>query len=116
MGWPLFLALPSLSPHDRAHLPAPTQPEWLEQFGTPLAVLSAPLTDPPPSYQPPPKGGGGDLVVAAHDVAYGRPAWPMPRCLRRHADATTRAAVFAAALLDGKAVRCFTGRSVGASE
>ncbi len=43
------------------------------------------------------------MVVAWHDVAFGPQQWPLPRCLRHHPDAAARAAVFASALLDGKA-------------
>lgn len=87
--------------------PPPMQPEWLQQCGTPLACLSPPLLEPPPSYQPAP----ADMVVAVHDVSYGRPSWAMPRCSRRHPDATTRAAVFAAALLDGRALKALAGEA-----
>lgn len=74
---------------------------WLASSGTPLAVLSPPLDDPPPSYRP-----DDDAVHAWHDVAFGQPGWPLPRTSRLHADRDTRAAVFAAALLDGRAVHC----------
>ena len=56
-----------------------SQPDWLEQCGTPLARVSEPLSDPAPLYRPPPE----DVVVAAHDVAYGRPGWPVPRYERQ---------------------------------
>ena len=87
----------------------PAQPEWMQQCGTPLALLSPPLPEPAPSYQAAP----ADVVVAAHDVSYGKPGWTMPRCSRRHPDATTRAAVFAAALLDGRAIKALSGEGAG---
>lgn len=76
------------------------EPAWLAAAGTPLAVLSPPLADPPPHYAP-----GADTVLAWHDVSYGHHAWPLPRAARPAEDAGARAAAFAAALLSGRVVR-----------
>jgi hypothetical protein len=81
------------------------QPEWLAASGTPLAVFSAPLPDPGPTYRPHPV----DAVLAWHEVTYGRHEWPLPRCLRPHPDPKTKAAVFGAALLEGRVVPGFAG-------
>jgi hypothetical protein len=43
-----------------------------------------------------------DTVVAWHSLSYGRLDWPLPNQARPASDPTTRAAVFAAALLEGK--------------
>ncbi|GFH27226.1 ATP-dependent RNA helicase isoform X1, partial [Haematococcus lacustris] len=77
--------------------------EWLTASGSPLAQFSEPLLEPGPLYRPPPQ----DAVMAWHDVTYGRHSWPLPRCLRLHPDAATRAAIFAAALLEGQAASAF---------
>ncbi len=45
-----------------------------------------------------------DHVVSFHKVCYGRLDWQLPNQARPAADATTRAAAFAAALLEGKAL------------
>lgn len=84
------------------------QPEWLTQSGTHLATFSDPLPEPAPTYS-----ASYDNVMAWHDVAYGRHAWPLPRSLRPHPDLKTRAAVFAAALLEGKVVPAFSGEGFG---
>lgn len=75
----------------------PVEPAWLAACGTPLAALSAPLLEPAPVYR-----AEGDVVMAWHEVSYGRHAWPLPRAARRHPDAAARAAAFASALLAGR--------------
>lgn len=45
-----------------------------------------------------------DQVVSFHKVCYGRLDWQLPNQARPAADATSRAAAFAAALLEGKAL------------
>ncbi|KAG2499784.1 hypothetical protein HYH03_002081 [Edaphochlamys debaryana] len=73
--------------------------EWLTESGTPLCILSsAILPDPPPAYRPPP----ADCVVAWREARYGPLAWPLPPVAAPHPDATERAAVLAAALLEGR--------------
>ncbi|KXZ53731.1 hypothetical protein GPECTOR_6g648 [Gonium pectorale] len=73
--------------------------EWLAESGTPLCVLSAGvLPDPAPAYKGPPVDG----VVAWREAAYGLHAWPLPPVAAPHPDAAERAAVFGAALLEGR--------------
>jgi ATP-dependent RNA helicase DHX37/DHR1 len=64
-----------------------------------LLAVSEPLPEPAALYQP-----DLDLVLAWHDATYSQHDWPLPRLLLPHPDSTTRAAVFAAALLGGKVV------------
>lgn len=59
--------------------------------------MSEPLVEPAPLYRP-----DLDRVLAWHDATYSQHDWPLPRLLLPHPDSTTRAAVFAAALLGGK--------------
>lgn len=61
--------------------------------------MSEPLTEPGPLYQP-----ELDRVLAWHDATYSQHDWSLPRMLLPHPDSSTRAAVFAAALLGGKVV------------
>jgi len=79
------------------------EPHWLVQSRTPLAVLSPPLADPPPVYRPSPT----DAVLAWHDAKYGLHEWQLPPCLQPLEDAAAAAAVFAAALLEGRVVPGF---------
>eukprot|EP00198_Chlamydomonas_reinhardtii_P003275 XP_001692611.1 predicted protein [Chlamydomonas reinhardtii] len=75
------------------------EPEWLTESGTPLCVLSeAPLADPPPAY----RGGATDAVVAYREARYGLHGWALPAVAAPHPDAAERAAVFGAALLEGR--------------
>jgi ATP-dependent RNA helicase DHX37/DHR1 len=60
-------------------------------------VVSEPLAEPAPVYQP-----ELDAVLAWHEAAYSPHDWALPRLLLPHPDPTTRAAVFAAALLGGR--------------
>jgi ATP-dependent RNA helicase DHX37/DHR1 len=64
-----------------------------------LLAVSEPLTELAALYQP-----DLDRVLAWHDATYSQHDWPLPRLLLPHPDSTTRAAVFAAALLSGKVV------------
>jgi ATP-dependent RNA helicase DHX37/DHR1 len=73
------------------------EPAWLAACGSPLAALSPPLAEPGPWYS-----READTVLAWHDVAYGRHAWPLPRAARPAAEPGARAAAFAAALLGGR--------------
>lgn len=85
----------------------PAQPEWLTESGTPLCVLSeAPLADPPPAY----RGGATDAVVAYREARYGLHGWALPAVAAPHPDAAERAAVFGAALLEGRVLPALAGR------
>ncbi|GIL53593.1 hypothetical protein Vafri_9207 [Volvox africanus] len=73
--------------------------DWLTECGTPLCMLSAaPLANPPPSYRGPPV----DAVMAWREARYGIHDWALPPVAVPHPDVTERAAVFAAALLEGR--------------
>lgn len=72
-------------------------------------TVSEPLLEPAPLYQP-----TADAVLAWHDATYSPHDWPLPRLLLPHPDSTTRAAVFAAALLGGKVLPCMAGSLSGA--
>ncbi|KAG2437050.1 hypothetical protein HYH02_011311 [Chlamydomonas schloesseri] len=75
------------------------EPEWLTESGTPLCVLSEePLADPPPAY----RGGATDAVVAYREARYGLHGWALPPVAAPHPAAAERAAVFGAALLEGR--------------
>ncbi|MEW5308530.1 MAG: hypothetical protein WDW38_000482 [Sanguina aurantia] len=80
------------------------EPSWLADSNTPLCRLSEPLPDPPPVYST-----SSDEVLAWSDASYSRLAWPLPRQQRRHPSADERAAVFGAALLEGRVLPCMTG-------
>ena len=97
--WPTLIPTPPPT-----HFTPPLQPSWLVQSGTPLARLSAPLAQPPPTYR-----RDVDRVLAWHDVAYGRHEWALPPVLRPHPDVRERAAVFAAALLEGQVLPAMAG-------
>ncbi len=87
-------------------LPLCLQPEWLTESGTPLCVLSEePLADPPPAY----RGGTTDAVVAYREARYGLHGWALPSVAAPHPNATERAAVFGAALLEGRVLQALAG-------
>lgn len=72
-------------------------PQWLTLSGSPLCRLSAPLEDPPPFYKK-----DIDQVMCWYQGIYGPHQWSLPLCLRPHPDPRSRAAVLAAALLEGQ--------------
>jgi ATP-dependent RNA helicase DHX37/DHR1 len=72
----------------------------------PAPAVSEPLAEPAPLYQP-----ELDRVLAWHDATYSQHDWVLPRLLLPHPDSTTRAAVFAAALLSGKVLPGMAGLS-----
>lgn len=99
----------ALPPARTCHYCHGFQAEWLPQSGSPLCQLSAPLAEPKPFYQAAPS----DAVLAWHEARYGRHEWPLPAVAAPHPDATERAAVFAAALLEGKVVPAMAGAEAG---
>lgn len=105
-AWHLAPPLRPPSPSPFLSLPPPllSQPSWLADSSTPLCRLSDPLPDPPPLYS-----ASSDEVLAWSDASYSRLAWPLPRQQRRHPNADERAAVFGAALLEGRVLPCMTG-------
>jgi hypothetical protein len=66
-------------------------------------ALTSPATGTPPS----PLSPTTNLLTPSS--SYAHPGWPLPRCSRQHPDPYTRAAVFAAALLEGTALPPFKG-------
>jgi len=80
------------------------EPRWLASVAVPTCKFSAPLADPSPFYNP-----AADAVLMWREVSYGRHDWPLPRHASPHPDAYERAAIFAAALLDGKVFPAMAG-------
>lgn len=72
---------------------------WLLLFAF-VPAVSEPVAEPGPLYQP-----ELDRVLAWHDASYSQHDWSLPRMLLPHPDSSTRAAVFAAALLGGKVLQ-----------
>jgi hypothetical protein len=69
-----------------------------------ILAVTGPVAEPAPFYQP-----EADCVLAWHDASYSQHSWQLPRLLLPHPDESSRAAVFAAALLAGKVLPCMGG-------
>jgi ATP-dependent RNA helicase DHX37/DHR1 len=75
------------------------EPRWLAPAAPALAPLSPPLAAPPPFYS-----AVRDATLCWREPSYGRHAWVLPPLAAELPDAGERAAVFAAALLEGRVV------------
>ena len=79
------------------------EPQWLPSVATSLCRFSEPLTDPPPRYD-----ASSDSVLVWKHITFGKHDWQLPDAMFLHPDAQERAAIFAAALLDGRVVKEFS--------
>jgi ATP-dependent RNA helicase DHX37/DHR1 len=75
------------------------EPRWLAPAAPALAPLGPPLAAPPPFYS-----AARDATLCWREPSYGRHAWALPPLAAELPDADARAAVFAAALLEGRVV------------
>ncbi len=80
------------------------EPSGLSEVAKPLCTWSGPLLEPAPAYSP-----ASDAVQCWQHVTFGKHAWPLPPVLTRHEDSDVCTAVFATALLEGKALPVFQG-------
>ncbi|DBB17318.1 TPA: hypothetical protein ACH3X3_014362 [Trebouxia sp. C0006] len=78
------------------------EPSGLSEVAKPLCTWSGPLLEPAPAYSP-----ASDAVQCWQHVTFGKHAWPLPPVLTRHEDSDVCTAVFATALLEGKALPVF---------
>lgn len=80
------------------------EPSALSEVAKPLCTWSGPLLEPAPAYSP-----ATDAVQCWQHVTFGKHAWLLPPVLTRHEDSGVCTAVFATALLEGKALPVFQG-------
>lgn len=80
------------------------EPSALSEVAKPLCTWSGPLLEPAPAYSP-----ASDAVQCWQHVTFGKHAWPLPPVLTRHEDSDVCTAVFATAVLEGKALTVFQG-------
>ncbi len=87
----------------RAYMAGVTEVEaaWLAEVAAPLVAL-APAAEDTARYDT-----SADAVLAAHEAAFGRHAWPLPSVQRPHPDPGVCARCFAAALLEGAVLAPF---------
>ncbi|DBA75145.1 hypothetical protein WJX77_004936 [Trebouxia sp. C0004] len=78
------------------------EPSALSEVAKPLCTWSGPLLEPGPAYSP-----ASDAVQCWQHVTFGKHGWPLPPVLTRHEDSDVCTAVFATALLEGKALPVF---------
>ncbi|KAL0028239.1 hypothetical protein WJX79_003509 [Trebouxia sp. C0005] len=78
------------------------EPSALSEVAKPLCTWSGPLLEPAPAYSP-----ATDAVQCWQHVTFGKHAWLLPPVLTRHEDSGVCTAVFATALLEGKALPVF---------
>lgn len=78
------------------------EPSALSEVAKPLCTWSGPLLEPAPAYSP-----ASDAVQCWQHVTFGKHAWPLPPVLTRHEGSDVCTALFATALLQGKALPVF---------
>lgn len=106
-----FLVVKAMLPHGGNPSPppllTPPHPPFLPRLlPCSCIAVSDPLLEPGPLYHP-----ELDRVLAWHNATYSQHEWALPRLLLPHPDATTRAAVFAGALLGSKVLPGMAGLS-----
>jgi len=80
------------------------EPQWLPHYAPGMCDFSKPLEDPKPHYS-----RSHDAVMCSVSVTFGPPRWVLPLHPIPFPDNAAAAAVFAAALLEGKVLKALKG-------